>query len=101
MDQGRATSPVVRPANTLVTHPEGVAREASQKANPWFMSTHEMRAFYEKQSTVPHFLFHSLFGESYKVTDLLTASSPNASRDIEWKPDDGIPLEVSDGMDGR
>ena len=59
-----------------------------------------MRAFLRKTiGTVPLvFLFHSLFGESYKVTDVLTASSPNASRDIEWKPDDGIPLEVS-GME--
>ena len=59
-----------------------------------------MRAFLRKTiGTVPLvFLFHSLFGESYKVTDLLTASSPNASRDIEWKPGDGIPLEVS-GME--
>ena len=49
---------------------------------------HEMRAFLRKTiGTVPLvFLFHSLFWESYKVTDLLTASSPNASRDIEWKP---------------
>ena len=59
-----------------------------------------MRAFLRKTiGTVPLvFLFHSLFGESYKVTDVLTASSPNASRDIEWKPGDGIPLEVS-GME--
>jgi len=59
-----------------------------------------MRAFLRKTiGTVPLvFLFHSLFGESYKVTDLLTASSPNASRDIEWNPGDGIPLEVS-GME--
>ena len=59
-----------------------------------------MRAFLRKTiGTVPLvFLFHSLFGESYKVTDLLTASSPNASRDVEWNPGDGIPLEVS-GME--
>ena len=35
---------------------------------------------------------------SYRVTDLLTASSPSASRDAEWKPGEGIALEVG-GME--
>ena len=34
----------------------------------------------------------------YKVTDLLTASSPSSSRSTEWKPGEGIALEVS-GME--
>ena len=41
---------------------------------------------------------------SYRVLDLMTASSPSDSRSKEWKPSDGISLEVS-GMewmgDGR
>ena len=40
----------------------------------------------------------SLPAESYKVTDILTASSPSESRDVNWKPGKGIPLEVS-GME--
>ncbi len=32
---------------------------------------------------------------SYSVSELLTASSPSDSRSKEWKPGDGIPLEVS------
>ena len=35
---------------------------------------------------------------SYQVTDLLTASSPSASRAKEWQPGKGIALEVS-GME--
>jgi hypothetical protein len=59
-----------------------------------------MRAFLRKiiRSVPLIFLIQSLLGEPYKVTDILTASSPNASRDIEWNPGDGIPLEVS-GME--
>ena len=59
-----------------------------------------MRAFLRKTiGTVPLiFLIQSLLGEPYKITDILTASSLNASRDIEWNPGDGIPLEVS-GME--
>ncbi|MEI6872380.1 MAG: hypothetical protein WCL08_08880 [Verrucomicrobiota bacterium] len=34
----------------------------------------------------------------YEIQDILTASSPSASRSKEWKPGAGIPLEVS-GMD--
>lgn len=34
----------------------------------------------------------------YIVTDILTATSPNHSRDTTWQPGAGIPLEVS-GMD--
>lgn len=34
----------------------------------------------------------------YQITDILTAESPSASRSKEWKPGNGIPLEVS-GMD--
>ncbi len=36
--------------------------------------------------------------EGYIVQDVLTASSPSASRSTSWKPGDGIALEVS-GMD--
>ena len=36
--------------------------------------------------------------EAYRVTDLLTAESPTHSRSAEWKPGDGIALEVS-GME--
>lgn len=36
--------------------------------------------------------------EAYRVTDLLTAESPTHSRSTEWKPGDGIALEVS-GME--
>ena len=43
-------------------------------------------------------LIHFVDADSYKVTDILTASSPNASRDVNWKPGNGIPLEVS-GME--
>ena len=43
-------------------------------------------------------LIQSLSAESYKVTDLLTASSPNYSRDTKWQPGKGIALEVS-GME--
>jgi len=32
---------------------------------------------------------------SYEVLDILTASSPSTSRSKEWKPGEGIPLEVS------
>lgn len=34
----------------------------------------------------------------YDIEDILTAESPSASRSKEWKPGEGIPLEVS-GMD--
>lgn len=37
-------------------------------------------------------------GENYEVTEILTASSPSDSRSKEWKPGDGISLEVS-GME--
>src|SRR5207249_622142 len=35
---------------------------------------------------------------SYEITDILTANSPSASRSKDWKPGEGIPLEVG-GMD--
>ena len=35
---------------------------------------------------------------SYEITDILTANSPSASRSKDWKPGEGIALEVS-GMD--
>ena len=34
----------------------------------------------------------------YEITDILTANSPSASRSTDWKPGEGIALEVS-GMD--
>src|SRR5947209_20401708 len=34
----------------------------------------------------------------YEITDILTADSPSASRSKDWKPGEGIALEVS-GMD--
>ena len=37
-------------------------------------------------------------GSSYKTFEILTASSPNHSRSAEWKPSDGITMEVS-GME--
>ena len=37
-------------------------------------------------------------GQSYEVTDVLTANAPSHSRDKNWKPGDGIALEVS-GME--
>ncbi len=39
--------------------------------------------------------FPSLAAESYEVTEILTASSPSDSRSKEWKPGDGVTLEVS------
>ena len=39
-----------------------------------------------------------LGADSYEVTEILTASSPSDSRSKEWKPGDGISLEVS-GME--
>jgi len=36
--------------------------------------------------------------EGYEVTEILTASSPSDSRSKEWKPGDGVTLEVS-GME--
>ncbi|MEO6786692.1 MAG: hypothetical protein ABI318_11210, partial [Chthoniobacteraceae bacterium] len=36
--------------------------------------------------------------EPYEITDILTANSPSASRSTDWKPGEGIALEVS-GMD--
>jgi hypothetical protein len=42
--------------------------------------------------------FPSLAAESYEVTEILAASSPSDSRSKEWKPGDGISLEVS-GME--
>ncbi len=35
---------------------------------------------------------------SYKISDILTADAPATSRDPNWKPGSGIPLEIS-GMD--
>jgi hypothetical protein len=35
---------------------------------------------------------------AYQILDILTANSPTASRSANWKPGDGIALEVS-GMD--
>ncbi len=35
---------------------------------------------------------------AYEITDILTANSPSASRSADWKPGEGIALEVS-GMD--
>ncbi|MEN8714672.1 MAG: hypothetical protein ABF384_07170, partial [Verrucomicrobiales bacterium] len=37
-------------------------------------------------------------GSSYKTFEILTASSPSHSRSAEWKPSDGITMEVS-GME--
>ena len=37
-------------------------------------------------------------GDAYEVTEILTASSPSDSRSKEWKPGDGVTLEVS-GME--
>ncbi len=41
------------------------------------------------------FLFASPLSAEFEVTDILTASSPSASRSKEWQPGAGIPLEVS------
>lgn len=44
------------------------------------------------------FCISSVQAQSYDITDILTASSPSYSRDKNWKPGAGIPLEVS-GME--
>lgn len=40
----------------------------------------------------------ALAAQPYEIVDILTANSPSPSRSKEWKPGEGIPLEVS-GMD--
>ena len=47
-----------------------------------------------KRLAVTIYLVFTLCAPAYEVFDLMTGSSPSASRAKDWRPGDGLPIEV-------
>jgi hypothetical protein len=75
----------------------GVLRLSEFEIRTWFVTRHSAFGFAALLALL--LATRALAADSpYEILNLLTANSPSASRSADWKPGEGIALEVS-GMD--